>query len=88
MKKIFLVLITTLFLFTACQQATNENNEQDIHAHDHNGVGDPIEKDNTKVHPEKEAYICPMDCEEGKTYDKEGECPVCGMDLDELEEEG
>jgi hypothetical protein len=27
-------------------------------------------------------YQCPMDCEEGKTYDKPGQCPVCEMDLE------
>ncbi len=26
-------------------------------------------------------YYCPMHCEGDKTYDKEGDCPVCGMDL-------
>ena len=26
-------------------------------------------------------YQCPMDCEDGKTYDAEGKCPVCKMDL-------
>lgn len=26
-------------------------------------------------------YICPMDCEKGKIYDKDGKCPVCEMDL-------
>lgn len=26
-------------------------------------------------------YQCPMDCEDGKTYDKPGKCPVCEMDL-------
>ena len=26
-------------------------------------------------------YQCPMDCEKGKTYDKEGKCPVCKMAL-------
>jgi hypothetical protein len=26
-------------------------------------------------------YQCPMDCEQGKTYDKEGNCPVCNMKL-------
>lgn len=26
-------------------------------------------------------FICPMDCEHGKTYDAPGECPVCGMEL-------
>jgi len=32
-------------------------------------------------------YQCPMDCEEGKTYDKEGACPVCKMDLKKKESE-
>lgn len=31
------------------------------------------------------AYACPMDCENGKTYDKPGKCPVCEMDLTEVE---
>lgn len=26
-------------------------------------------------------YKCPMDCEDGKTYNEEGSCPVCKMDL-------
>ena len=32
-------------------------------------------------------YQCPMDCEEGKTYDKEGTCPVCKMSLKKVEGE-
>ncbi len=27
-------------------------------------------------------YICPMNCEKGKTYDQPGVCPVCHMDLE------
>lgn len=26
-------------------------------------------------------YICPMNCEKGKTYEQPGSCPVCHMDL-------
>jgi Cu2+-exporting ATPase len=26
-------------------------------------------------------FYCPMHCEGDKTYDKQGDCPVCGMDL-------
>jgi hypothetical protein len=26
-------------------------------------------------------YVCPMDCEKGKVYETEGNCPVCEMDL-------
>ncbi len=32
--------------------------------------------------PQKVVYICPMDCEQGKTYDQPGQCPVCKMDLE------
>ncbi|NND52384.1 MAG: hypothetical protein HKN54_08255, partial [Flavobacteriaceae bacterium] len=32
-------------------------------------------------------YKCPMDCEEGKTYDKQGNCPVCKMELKKVEKE-
>ncbi|MEX2594122.1 MAG: heavy metal translocating P-type ATPase [Anditalea sp.] len=28
-----------------------------------------------------EVFYCPMHCEGEKTYDKPGDCPVCGMDL-------
>ncbi len=31
-------------------------------------------------------YACPMDCENGKTYSDEGICPVCEMDLKEVEQ--
>jgi len=32
-----------------------------------------------------DVYQCPMDCEKGKTYDEEGKCPVCEMDLKKIE---
>ena len=42
---------------------------------------------NNKHHKSQDAtgkkaeYICPMHCEGEKTYDKPGDCPVCGMHL-------
>ncbi len=30
-------------------------------------------------------FQCPMKCEEDKKYDKEGACPVCGMELKKVE---
>ncbi|GGD32684.1 heavy metal translocating P-type ATPase [Flavobacterium orientale] len=33
------------------------------------------------VHIPHGKYYCPMHCEGEKTYDKPGDCPVCGMDL-------
>lgn len=32
-----------------------------------------------------DVYQCPMDCEDGKTYDAEGDCPVCKMKLQKVE---
>jgi hypothetical protein len=37
----------------------------------------------TAAHAHK--YRCPMNCEKGKTYDKEGNCPVCGMKLEHFD---
>ncbi len=42
----------------------------------------PNVADAPMVSPQKVAYICPMDCEQGKTYDQPGTCPVCKMDLE------
>ncbi|WP_026978371.1 heavy metal translocating P-type ATPase [Flavobacterium tegetincola] len=42
-------------------------------------------KDNTSSNSKNNigrgTYYCPMHCEGDKTYDKAGDCPVCGMDL-------
>lgn len=32
-------------------------------------------------------HQCPMDCEDGKTYEEAGSCPVCGMDLKPVSKE-
>lgn len=36
-------------------------------------------------HAEAAVYQCPMKCEGEKTYDEAGSCPVCGMDIKEVE---
>ena len=50
-----------------------------------NGASDTNQADQHE-HMEATAYHCPMKCEDDKTYDKAGKCPVCGMDLVEKEE--
>ncbi len=73
-KKVFLVLAICLgfsVFFTSCRETKKENKTEMHENHDH-------EANETAMH---DAYQCPMDCEKGKTYDKEGTCPVCKMDL-------
>jgi Cu+-exporting ATPase len=38
-------------------------------------------KPSVAAKPGNGIYYCPMHCEGEKTYDKPGDCPVCGMDL-------
>ena len=68
MKKIILV-IAVLFMavsFTACKETKKEPAAPETE------VKDDVAAD---------VYQCPMDCEEGKTYEEAGKCPVCKMDL-------
>ena len=66
MKKVLLTLVFGLFFVAfSTAQTSTEKSKKEI-----------------TVAKEKVAdYQCPMDCEKGKTYEKEGSCPVCKMDL-------
>jgi len=75
MKKSML-LVAAIFsiavMFTSCKETKKEEAKTESHEnHDHEN-GEMASHD---------AYQCPMDCEKGKTYEKEGSCPVCKMDL-------
>ena len=74
MKKVILAIAICLavsFTFTSCKKEKKEEVQ--------------IEEVEKVVEIKKEAsntlYQCPMDCEKGKSYTKEGTCPVCKMDL-------
>ncbi len=41
----------------------------------------PKKKEKKAVSNGNGTFYCPMQCEGDKTYDKPGDCPVCGMDL-------
>ncbi|MDA9289725.1 hypothetical protein N9P84_02390 [Polaribacter sp.] len=61
------IIFTFGILITSCK--TSEKKEHDkVHVKEH-------------LHAEKTVYQCPMKCEEEKTYEKEGACPVCEMKL-------
>jgi len=79
MKKsifVFAAIFSFAVLFTACKETKKEEAKEDVKIESHEGHDhDSEEMASTDV------YQCPMDCEKGKTYDKEGACPVCKMDL-------
>jgi Cu2+-exporting ATPase len=63
------------------QDNTEHSSEQHMHRHaDHQDM----KARDTETCP-GEKYYCPMRCEGDKTYNKPGECPVCGMHLKKAE---
>lgn len=73
-------VILTAFLFvgltfgmSSCGESKqNQQSEKEDHMHE-----------DGEAHEHE--YVCPMDCEKGKTYKEMGKCPVCKMDLVEKE---
>jgi P-type Cu+ transporter len=53
--------------------------EHDHENHEHKGHNH--KKDTSSAHNTTGVFYCPMHCEGDKTYNKAGDCPVCGMDL-------
>ena len=58
-------------------KANHQHDHKHLHDHDQNDV-----KAGGKSHGK---YYCPMHCEGDKTYEKPGDCPVCGMHLNKEE---
>ena len=78
LKKVILVVAISLgmsVVFTSCRDTKKQNTTEMHDSHEH-GSEDMAMND---------TYQCPMDCEDGKTYDKEGTCPVCKMELKKVE---
>ncbi|MCH8318642.1 MAG: hypothetical protein IIA88_09125 [Bacteroidetes bacterium] len=80
MKKTMLILgmagafVLGTMLISGCGNSEEQHDHEATHEH-HEG----------EVHAHV-AYQCPMKCEDDKTYEEKGTCPVCKMDLVKLEE--
>lgn len=76
----------TGFVLTSCSNNKKENVEskqaieQKEHSHDKGA-----EAEDHGYEMAMSAYQCPMKCEGDKTYDEEGACPECKMDLKKIE---
>ncbi len=83
MKRILCVFVLMMGLTLVLSACKNHEHKNDADSETSLGA----EKADMAMN---DVYQCPMDCEEGKTYEEEGKCPVCGMDLKKVEgkEEG
>ena len=74
MKKVILsIVVLAVLVATSCKTETKKDKE-------------PV-KTEAKKEMAMEVYQCPMDCEKGKTYEEQGSCPVCKMDLKKVEKD-
>jgi len=79
MKKsifVFAAIFSFAVLFTACKETKKEEVKEEVKMENHEGHDHDM-----KEVASNDVYQCPMDCEKGKTYTKEGACPKCKMDL-------
>lgn len=75
-------LLFSMTLMVSCGEAKKETKEvtqEEVSAET---------EESKELHADHEAYQCPMDCEDGKTYDTVGVCPVCKMDLQKVKKDG
>ena len=88
MKKRFvtgLFLLSFVLFALSCKEHKGEekqNEHEAIEKHQHDADTDHSESELASVE-----FQCPMNCEDEKTYTKPGSCPVCKMDLKEVEKE-
>jgi hypothetical protein len=71
LRLLALMTIVAMLALSACGRTTeDEAADEDV------TTEDVYEQETAEV-----KYYCPMKCEEDKTYDEQGTCPVCDMSL-------
>ena len=77
MKKVVIILAIVASL-TAC----NKTKTADANAEATKTTTQSHENKDGEANDAELAYVCPMDCENGKTYNQPGKCPKCEMNLE------
>lgn len=80
------VLMASGLFMVSCNNVPKENNsDQEVTADKEQEM---TKEDTAHEHHDElamKSYQCPMKCEDDKTYEESGACPVCNMDLKEVE---
>ena len=90
MKTIFraFLCLLLLFAFSCGGGGKKDESAQPPPEPVEESVEESVDEGTTDMNFEVEdSYKCPMECEEGKEYDEDGNCPVCGMQLKHVDEE-
>ena len=89
MRKIMIaafLLMGLAVIATSCENSKKKSAVENKEVIEHDGHDHDSE---AHEHSDSDAvaavYQCPMKCEGEKTYDEKGSCPVCKMDIKEIE---
>ena len=80
MKKVVIILALVASLAACNKTKTAEANAKTTKTTE--ATTQSHESKDGEASDTKLAYVCPMDCEKGKTYGQPGKCPKCEMDLE------
>jgi len=87
-KKIAVTVILCFVLglvSTSCEKSKKEGEHEkhEVVKHDDHEKEGELHEHSDEV--AMASYQCPMKCEGDKTYNEKGSCPVCKMDIKEIE---
>ena len=80
MKKVVIILALVASLAACNKTKTAEANAETTKTTE--ATTQSTENKDGETSDAKVAYVCPMNCENGKTYDQPGKCPKCEMELE------
>jgi len=88
MRKIAIAAILCFVLglvSISCENSKKEKDldKQEVVKHDDDEKAEALHEHSDDIAMAN--YQCPMKCEGDKTYNKKGSCPVCKMDIKEIE---
>ena len=78
-KSLGIITMSALILISCSESQEGTNPEGSTISNDQE-----INSEENEEHSHSIEYKCPMDCEDGKTYNEPGDCPVCGMEVKEI----
>ena len=82
----FLYLLIASSIFISCNTEKKDQVEgKEVIDHKEHAHDDKTEAHDHGYEMAMSTYQCPMKCEGDKTYEEEGACPECKMDLKKIE---
>src|SRR5210317_698449 len=88
MKTLLKVLLCFILIFAYSCRGEDKKSQESVNESVEETVEESVDEGTTDMNFEvDDSYKCPMDCEEGKEYQEEGNCPVCGMQLKHVDVE-